>query len=372
MGELWIVLAVSCGLAYLSENKYYFPRDGRRKSLSFFFIFLLIVYLSLFAGLRTRYNDTATYIAGYNASSAFPDVLDGFDWQLGANPGFQLLNSLMKAAGFHSQTFVLFYSTLFVTSAVLFLKRYSSSFTMSIFLFVCVNGYLFSLAAMKQCAAISIGLLAIPFAEKRKWILFALGILLASTFHPYILMFLLLPVLQFRPWSFGTWILLLLTAVAARFLPRFVETAVDVAALLGDGYDAKAFVGEGVNIFRVLVAGVPVLLTLVFLPNLPKKVTRHMEYTFINCSFIFTAIMVIGLFGTANYFGRTANYFIVFPAIALPAILGKLSPNDRRLLAFAMVVCYLAYFYYGYGINSSFSKGFARISLWEYLTQISQ
>lgn len=370
MGELWIVLAVSCGLAYLSENKYYFPRDGRRKSLSFFFIFLLIVYLSLFAGLRTRYNDTANYIAGYNASSAFPDVLDGFDWQLGANPGFQLLNSLMKAAGFHSQTFVLFYSTLFVTSAVLFLKRYSSSFTMSIFLFVCVNGYLFSLAAMKQCAAISIGLLAIPFAEKRKWILFALGILLASTFHPYILMFLLLPVLQFRPWSFGTWVLLLLTAAAARYLPRFIETAVDVAALLGDGYDAKAFIGEGVNIFRVLVACVPALLTLVFFPNLSDEKVGKMDYVFINCCFVFASIMIVGLFGTANYFGRLANYFVVFPAIAFPAIITRLSRYDRKLLTTAMVVCYLAFSYYGNVLHGSFAIWFARIGVLDYLKMI--
>ena len=121
MGELLVVMAVSSGLAYLSEKEYYVPSDGGRKSVSIFFVLLLIVFLSLFAGLRTRYNDTATYIAGYNASSAFPGVLDGFDWRLGSNPGFHLLNSLMKAAGFHSQTFILFYSTLFVTSGVLFL-----------------------------------------------------------------------------------------------------------------------------------------------------------------------------------------------------------------------------------------------------------
>ena len=173
MGELWIVLAVSCGLAFLSE-KYTLAWNGRpSKVLNYGIVVLLIAYLSLFAGLRTGYNDTYTYMSGYKAMAAFPDILTEFSWRLGDNPGFILLNSLMKAAGFSAQSFVLFYSSLFVASAVTFLKRYSSNFTLSIFLFVCAHGYLFSLAAMKQCTSIAIGLAAIPYALNHKWIRFA-------------------------------------------------------------------------------------------------------------------------------------------------------------------------------------------------------
>lgn len=62
MGELWTVLAVSCGLAFLSE-KYTLAWNGHAsKMLNNGIVILLIVYLSLFAGLRTHYNDTGTYI----------------------------------------------------------------------------------------------------------------------------------------------------------------------------------------------------------------------------------------------------------------------------------------------------------------------
>ena len=192
--------------------------------------------------------------------AAFPDILTEFSWRLGDNPGFILLNSLMKAAGFSAQSFVLFYSSLFVASAVTFLKRYSSNFTLSIFLFVCAHGYLFSLAAMKQCTSIAIGLAAIPYALNHKWIRFAAIVLLAATFHPYILLFLLIPILRFKPWSGGTWLLLALTVIAGLTLPNIVETIVNTAALLGDGYNAEEFIGEGVNVFRVLVASVPDIL----------------------------------------------------------------------------------------------------------------
>lgn len=368
MGELWIVLAVSCGLAFLSE-KYTFAWNGKpSKFLNTGIVILLIVYLSLFAGLRTGYNDTYTYMSSYKAMQPFPDILTGFSWKLGDNPGFVLLNSLMKAAGFSAQTFVLFYSILFVASAVSFLKRYSSSFTLSMFLFVCAHGYLFSMAAMKQCASVAIGLWAIAYMLKRKWVPFFAILLLAATFHPYILLFLLIPLLRFEPWSFGTMVLLVLTLLAGLTLPNLIETIVNTAALLGDGYDAEEFIGEGVNAFRVLVASVPAVLALLFRRSVVGRASTGQEHLFINCSFIYACIMFVGLFGTANYFGRLANYFVLFTAIALPTIVVSLPGRDRRLLTVMMVLCYLAYFYYGNALNESFASEFSRITLWEYLS----
>ena len=365
MGELWIVLAVSCGLAFVSE-KYTLTWNGRpNKVLNYGVVVLLIAYLSLFAGLRTGYNDTYTYMSSYKAMAAFPDILTDFSWKLGDNPGFVLLNSLMKAAGFSAQTFVLFYSTTFVAIAIVFIKRYSNSFTLSIFLFICAYGYLFSMAAIKQCTSIAIGLIAIHYMLKKKWISYVLIISLSATFHPYILLFLLMPFLRFKPWTGKTWILLFTALGAGLFLPQIIDKVVDAAALLGDGYDATKFIGEGVNIFRVLVASVSVLLTLVFRRVVIGNDTQ--DNTFINCCFLYASIMFVGLFGTANYFGRLANYFVLFPAIVLPMILKKLPIRDRHFLSIAMVVCYLAYFYYGNAISENFSQEFSRMTIWNYL-----
>lgn len=367
MGELWIVLAVSCGLAFLSE-KYTFAWNGRAsKMLNNGVVIMLIVYLSVFAGLRTSYNDTYIYMSHYKEMLSFPDILADFSWKLGDNPGFVLVNSLLKTAGFQTQTFVLFYSVLFVTSAVVFLKRYSDSFTLSIFLFVCANGYLFSMAAMKQCASMAIGLMAIPCIFKRRWIRFGLIVFLAATFHPYILLFLLIPFLNFRPWSGRTFLLLTITLGTGFFFPKVIGAVVDAAALLGDSYDAENFIGEGINIFRVFVASVPVLLTLVFQQSLVERGNTAKNHIFINCSFIYACIMFVGLFGTANYFGRLANYFTVFPAIALPMIIKCLPKQERHFLTVSMVICYLAYFYYGNAINESFANEFSRITMWRYL-----
>lgn len=365
MGELWIVLSVSCGLAYLSE-KFKNAHDVHlNRAIQIGIILVLIVYLSFFAGLRTHYNDTSTYISLYKTQKAFPAILTEISWKLGDNPGFVLANSVMKTAGFRTQTFLLVYSFIFVSTVVVFLKRYSDNFTLSVFLFVCAHGYLFSFAAIKQCMSIAIGLVAIPYALKHKWIRFTALILLAATFHPYILLFLLIPLLRFKPWSAGTWWMLALTLIAGLTLPNIINAIVNTASLLGDGYNANDFIGEGINIFRVLVACVPAVLSLVYRRYLDDNDVRYNIFT--NCCFLYACIMIIGLFGTANYFGRLAYYFVLFPAVIIPSILEKIPTKSGSYLTGLMLACYVMFFFYGNAINESFAQAFSRITIWSYL-----
>ena len=138
-----------------------------------------------------------------------------------------------------------------------------------------------------------------------------------------------MPFLRFKPWTRKTWILLFTAVGAGLFLPQIIGTVVDAAALLGDGYDATKFIGEGVNIFRVLVASVSVLLTLVFRRLVIGNDTQ--DNIFIIAVFL-CKHYVCWPFRTANYFGRLANYFVLFPAIVLPMILKKLPIRDRHFL----------------------------------------
>ena len=56
--------------------------------------------------------------------------------------------------------------------------------------------------------------------------------------------------------------------------------------------------------------------------------------------------MFVGLFGTANYFARLANYFLIFQSQALPWILKKIGGRDGKMLTILMVLGFIAYFYY--------------------------
>ena len=79
------------------------------------------------------------------------------------------------------------------------------------------------------------------------------------------------------------------------------------------------------------------------------------------------AIMFVGLFGTANYFGRLANYFLIFQTLSLPWMLKKIGGRDGKMLTILMVLGFIAYFCYANVIAIPFDQDFARLSLAEYL-----
>lgn len=79
--------------------------------------------------------------------------------------------------------------------------------------------------------------------------------------------------------------------------------------------------------------------------------------------------MFIGIFGTANYFARLANFFVMAQAITLPWMLNKLDNSRRTLIKAFMIVGYLGFFYYSTNVvYGAFSMG--HITVGEYLQQL--
>lgn len=368
MSEYIKLIVLSVLMAWLIQYTYVgTPNSLGTKSAHRIFGFILFAMMALFIGLRTHYNDTSTYRAGYAALQRFPEFWDGFQTKIGENPGFHITSGLLKTFGVSTQGFVLFFSAVTIGLFLLFLRWFSCNFTLTVFLFFMTGMYMLSAAAIKQNMAVAICLLALPFALRRKWVPFVLLIGFAATFHPYALMYLAVPLLTFKPWHGKTYLLLIGFVCAGFALESLLGSIIDITAMLGDEYSVESLQGEGINVFRVLVCNVPTFLTFVYQKELFYD-SKPRDNLMINLCMINGAIMFVGLFGTANYFGRLANYFTIFQAIALPWIVSKLrDPKTRRLLTYAMVSCYAMYFLYSNTINGSFDMEFNRITLREYL-----
>ena len=141
---------------------------------------------------------------------------------------------------------------------------------------------------------------------------------------------------------------------------------VNITTLLGEGYTISEFTGEGVNIFRVLVCNVPLVLSCIYRKKLFAD-SSETENLMVNLTMLNGAIMFVGLFGTANYFARLANYFLIFQSLSLPCMLKKIGGRDRRMLTILMLLGFAAYFYYANVINQPFDQDFARLSAAEYM-----
>lgn len=331
---------------------------------------ILIVVTAVFAGLRTRYNDTGTYLETYeylvNSKFDFSDV----EWTFGGNFGFAIINILLKSLGFTNNGFLMVFAVVTYSIYIWFIHKYSTDFLMSIFLFMCLV-FTFPLAAIKQCVAVAFCLLAVDKAINKKWFWFVFWILIAETFHAYAIIYLIVPLMFFLPWQDKRTVMWIVIFFFAGILLRpMLGTLLETTESLGKDYTVEEFSGEGVNPFRLLVSLVPLIISFILRKqiNAPYYEYDRQDNVCLNLSFLNGEIMFIALFGTANYFARLANYFYIFPVIALPRLFNMVKPKWRTPMKVAAIGCYLFFMWYNNthsGFNP-FDKEFDRIALNEF------
>ena len=225
------------------------------------------------------------------------------------------------------------------------------------------------MAAIKQCVAVAFCLIAVDRIIQDKKIAFIFWILVAATFHPYALMYFIVPFLTFKPWSGKTYILLILFAALGIGLQPLLGTVVDITTMLGEEYDVSTFVGEGVNVFRLLVIWVPVVLSFLTKKYQQDNNTK-VDNIILNLTMLNAEIMFIGLFGTANYFARLANYFLIFQVLCLPHLFRAFTKDSQKIMKVLCIIGFLAYFYYANVINQNFDSLFFYMPFIEYLKSI--
>lgn len=332
-----------------------------------FFFSILLISMCLFVGLRLWCNDTGTYRDIYvYLTDSKGNIFKNIDWAIGDSPGFQITNTILKHLGLSSQSFLMFYSIITNSIYLWFLRKYSTDFWLSIFLFWALGVYIFTAAAIRQCVAIAFALIGIDKFLKNKKFLFVFWILFASAFHAYAFVFLVVPFLIFKPWTKNTWYLFFGAFVIGILLENLLGGILSITDMMGMDYSNTEFSGEGVNVFRLLVVWAPIILSAFVQKNMSKS-EDNTNNLFLNLSSLNAAIMFIALFGTANYFARLANYFLIFQTLALPWMLSYFDNKSKKTLKIIIIVCYMAYFIFANVIHTPFNSYFAKMSLFEYL-----
>lgn len=333
-----------------------------------FLWFFAALAFAIFFGLRTRYNDTQTYLEGYIYIVSNTITFENFSWDFGDNPGFNLAQMIMKSSGVSPQGFLMIFSVITYFIYIWFIHKYTSDFFMSMVIFICMV-MTFPAAAIKQTIAVAFCLIAVDRAIRKKWIAFIFWIFIAETFHAYSIMYLIVPLMFFIPWEGKKsyfWVAAFF--IAGILLQPMLGTLIDVTSMMGDEYTAESFTGEGVNPFRLLVSLVPLILSFMLRKQIndPRYEITREDGICMNLSMLNGEIMFVALFGTANYFARLANYFYIFPVIAMPRLLNMITPKWRTPIKIAAVVCYFLFFYYESGILRPVDSLFNKIALSEF------
>ncbi len=372
MSELLPITLFSIIMAVISHRFSVYDRTAqcyRRKDA---FIYLVMaVCMIIFVGLRTSYNDTSAYTHAYEQidSGANPFTEAGNLFAIGNNPGFRFLNVVLAKLGFSTQSYLMFYAGVTVGIYLWFIRKYTTNIAFSIFLFVTMGCYTFTLAAIKQCVAVALALVGVDFAIRKKYIPFIVLVIIASLFHPYSLMFLIVPFMMYKPWSGRGYFFLLLFLAIGVFLQQLLGTLLDITTMLGEEYDVASFTGEGINVFRLAVCSMPLILSYAGRKIVTAEGTTA-DYLIINLSILNAEIMFVGLFGTANYFGRLANYFLIFQTISIPWLMRIFTKKSAELVTGIAIAGYLLYFVYANMINQSFDTYFDSISFIQYIASL--
>lgn len=335
-----------------------------------FFYGLVCITLILFAGLRTGYNDTGLYRQIYKTTPVDIELTKDIEWlKFGENPGYVFVNRLFKRMDISVELYIMLFSAFTIGANLWFFRKYSCNFFLSVLLFVTFAGYIFNLAAIKQCTAMALCLIATDRAIQKKYGQFLLFVFLACLFHAYSFMYLVIPFLAFRPWGKNTIILLVVFAFLGLSLQSMLGTLLNVTDMLGEGYDASSFTGEGINPIRLLVTSVPIFLSLLTVEQITQREDRAQDII-LNATMLNGEIMFIGLFGTANYFGRLANYFIPFQAVALPRLFSHFDSEGKQAISIAASVCYLLFYIYSQSIHELFDNHYSSITFFEFLKSL--
>lgn len=375
MSKLIPIIVLSMIFAFAADRSSGYSYDARgikqyTTKNRIFFVALVLV-MAVFVGLRTSGNDTQTYQQMYERISDGIEAILSVDWtDLAAAPGHQFISGCLKYIGASAQDYFMFFALTSVSIYLWFIRKYTCNLTLSVYFFITMGVYVFAMAAVKQTVAVALLMLASDRAFEKKYFQFVVWLLVAELFHPYAFVYLIVPFMSFIPWTWKTYVLLSGTAVVSMGLSRFMSGILAMTDALGGNYSSTEFLGEGVNIFRVLVVWVPVGLSFLARKYIRVNSDRISNYI-INLTMVNAMIMFVGLFGTANYFARLANYFLIFQTLSLPLIFNYFTKQSKRLLILAAVLCYFAFFYYENTIaNGRFDDGYQFITVFNYIRQL--
>lgn len=375
MTKLLTVFAAALILAYISEqNTRATLAAGHRYTLRGDWAYvLLVIVLTLFAGLRTRYNDTWNYISLYNqlpGLSAFCSNPENFHPL--SNPLFYLILNILKDITNNSQVFVFLFSLFTQVCIVRFIKRYSSHFLFSIFIYFTLGTFCLTLAAIKQIAAMAILTVAFPYLEEKKWVQYYLIVLVAMLMHTYAIAFAVLPFFTVRPWKLFTYLFALVMVVVLMNFQNVISAFLDQADELGKTIaEYEVFDDNSTNIFRIAVYAVTPLLSLIFQKWIfwDRDKTRNV---LVHMSIISLACMSLGTQSGANMFGRMANYFELGTICCLPMILEQtFERRSYRLISVVACVCFMGFFVYANAINFSFDQEYQAVGLLVFAVSLS-
>lgn len=355
---LAITLFTICAVLMLAIQYSARPRQhidrisGSKYRYSAGLVFVMFLVVAFISAHRYGFCDTGLYrdICGDMGTDYDYAYADGLPFE---DRGFNLLMIFLNNCGFEPQSIIIFCA--YVVFSVFFytLYKYSSDLPFSLFLIIFLSYYTM-INGIRQVLAAAILLLGLPFLRDKKFLFYVPLVWLAYTMHASAMIMVPLYFVLTRKrlnmgiWAFYSVVLLFFVA------PSLAESL--MGDLLKDSvYSEYMDIDDQMNITRLLVAAIPLILTLFYCktidrkakpsPNSPEYMSYKLTNLLINMQFISFGFTVLGL--RMVYFARLSMYFEITNALLLPiAIRGSFDRESAKTVKRIAILLYFIYFLY--------------------------
>ena len=326
---------------------------GRRVRRWYWFTAILLVFpYILWAGSRTNFIDTITYIQTFNMVPSSIAQIPAYLAYNDKDQGFSVLMIICKSLGItdYHQFFMLIAAFQMLCLVYTF-RKYSDNFWISMFLFVASTDYLSWMHnGIRQFIAVCMTFAAFDLLVKRRYVPFTLIVLLASTIHGSALLMLPFAYLMTGP-ALNRKTIMMIFGVA--LIIPFIDRLLPIleSFLMDTQYDDMMTNGiwendDGTNLIRVLVYSVPALVAI--LGRKYVKSNRDPAINMcINASMITVAMYLVSSVTSGIYIGRIPIYTTLHGYMILPWLIDQIFEKaSARLVKLLMVVCYVGFHYY--------------------------
>lgn len=313
---------------------------------------ILVCPFVIWAANRMNFGDTEAYRRMFRDIPALGGTLSTYLAQHEKDQGFTILTSVIKTfIGGNDHLFFFVVAAFQMFCIVYFLRKYSTKFLLSVFMFVISTDYLsWMFNGMRQFIAVCIVLLSFGLILRKKYIPAILTILLASTIHASALMMIpLIFVIQGRAWNWKTLFLLAGVGAAVLLIEPFTGFLDSVLAETQYNDLIKNDIWKndnGTNALRALFYSIPAILSLVGKRFVDRENSPVINLC-VNCSICTAALYILSVFSSGIYIGRLPIYTTLQGYVAVPWLIDRMfTKQSAKIVTVGLICGYLAFFYY--------------------------
>ncbi len=264
--------------------------------------------------------------------------------------GFYSFVWLLARIFSHYQFLILITSIIIIGCTLVFIKRNSNNYMLSIIMFITLGLFTFCINGMRQAIAMSICLLSFEFAKNKKFIPFLLVVLLATLFHKSAIFFIIVYFLcNFKPKLSNVIIFLLIVGlfiISSKNLVYIFDNLVDQDYGSSDSVDSGGYV-------TVLIYLISIIFSLIFV----REWKTNQNIFSLLLITIFGFVMFLMRYFTIQIYERISYYLFYFILLLLPNVVSQFKDKEKILVN--IIIIAFCVFLFAYRLHGSLFENYS-------------